>query len=48
MIDGPEPVNVMLPWRPFSLNIQQAYEDYRHEKMVERVMSMPPTRGRRY
>ena len=48
MMDEPEPVNVMVPWNPIPVAIAKAYEDYHHEKMVERVMSMAPTRSRNY
>ncbi|KKM99051.1 hypothetical protein LCGC14_1151890, partial [marine sediment metagenome] len=48
MMNEPEPVNVMVPWNPIPVAIAQAYEDYHHEKMVDRLMQTPPTRSRNY
>ena len=48
MMDEPEPVNVMVPWDPTPIAIARAYEDYHHEKMIDRLMQTPPTRSRNY
>ncbi len=48
MMDGPEPVNVMVPWDATTPRQQRDLDDYYHEKMIARLMSTPPTRSRRY
>lgn len=48
MCSEPEPVNVMVPWDATTPKLQQALDDYYHEKMIDRIMRMPPTRSRNY
>lgn len=48
MTHGPEPLNAMVPWVPYSIRLQRDLARYYHEKMIGRMMRMAPTRSREY
>ena len=48
MVEGPEPANAMVPWAPYSVSLQRDLAGYYHEKMLDRMMRIAPTRSREY